>query len=210
MSFNKISLAPGDKIYPKKINSETEAIELDLIQSFPVGVQETIKQRRSNETGNVDKKDGAKNHSSKLQETPSILNSKIVKIEVNSRKMSAEQSETPPTGAVGRFWKWSDYDISQTPSINSKDRARNISVTSTTSRDSSSSTLTDINPYISLIHSGSLRRQPREPTEQKIEETLDYQSMSVNILTALIKLIPQILYSLCKKFYNYTITLQIL
>ena len=110
--------------------------------------------------------------------------------------MSAEQSESPSTGAVGRFWKWSDYDISQTPSINSKDRARNISVTSTTSRDSSSSTLTDINPYIGLIHSGSLRRQPREPTEHKIEETLDYQSMSVNILTALIKLIPQILFPL--------------
>ena len=55
MSFNKISLAPGDKIYPRKINSETEAIELDLIQSFPVGVQETIKQRRSYDAGNVNK-----------------------------------------------------------------------------------------------------------------------------------------------------------
>ena len=204
MSLNKISPAPGDKIYPRKINSETEAIELDLIQSFPVGVKETIKQRRSNETGNVNKKDGAQNHASKLQETPSILNSKIVKIEVNSRKISAEQLETPSTGGVGRFWKWSDYDISQTPSINSKDRARNISVTSTTSRDSSTSTLTDINPYISLIHSGSLRRQPRESTESKIEETLDYQSMSVNILISLIKLYLPIF---CNKFYKSTITL---
>ena len=192
MSLSKISPAPGDKIYSRKINSETEAIELDLIQSFPVGVQETIKQRRSNETGNVNKKDGAKNHTSKPQETPSILNSKIVKIEVNSRKVSAEQSDTPSTGAVGRFWKWSDYDISQTPSINSKDRARNISVTSTTSRESSSSILTDINPYISLIHSGSLRRQPRESPELKIEETSDYQSMRVNVLIGLIKFYLQI------------------
>ena len=175
MSLSKISPALGDKIYPRKIDSGTEAIELDLVQSFPVGVQETIKQRRSNEFGSIKNDDGSKKNTLNKAETQSIFNNRI-KIEVNSRTISSEAPETPSTGAVGRYWKWSDNDINRTSSISSMNRPRNVSITSTTSRDSSSSTLTDINPYISLIHSDSLRRQTLGSTEDKIEKSSDNQS----------------------------------
>ena len=164
MSFNKVSPAQG---VLRRKESETESIELDLIQSFPVGVKETIKQRRSNQLGNI-------------------------KIDDTSRIIMSETPETPSTGAVGRYWKWSHLDVTRTPSNssttgkalqwdehNNGERSRNISVTSSASHDSTSSNLTDINPYISLIHSDSLRRYPRGTKDYKIEKRLDHESMSI-------------------------------
>ena len=91
MSFNKVSPAQG---VLRRKESETESIELDLIQSFPVGVKETIKQRRSNQLGNI-------------------------KIDDTSRIIMSETPETPSTGAVGRYWKWSHLDVTRTPSNSS-------------------------------------------------------------------------------------------
>ena len=202
MSLNKISTALGDKAYHGKMYSETETIELDLIQSFPVGVKETIKQRRSNEIGNIKIEDDSKPIATKTGATSSILRRNIVKIETNSRKISSDGPETPSTGAVGRYWKWSESDITPKSSNNSlsgnhlkqdelniKDRARNISITSTTSKDSASSNLTDINPYISLIHSDSLRRHTRGTIQNKAEKSLDHESRLIGFLEFYIYLV---------------------
>ena len=97
--------------------------------------------------------------------------------------------ETPSTGGVGRFWKWSHQDVTRTPSgggarprtwtwdKSNETRVRNISIASTTSHDSASSHTTDVSPYIHLIHSDTLARHPRGAETQYHRQSCSDESM---------------------------------
>jgi hypothetical protein len=148
----------------KKHNSEKENIELELIQSFPRNVKESVKQKRVHEIEKI-----------KTEDIPKIIT-------------PDGTPETPATGAVGRFWKWSHQDVTRTPSggarprtwtwdKSTETRVRNMSIASTTSHDSASSHITDISPYINLIHSDTLRRPPRGTETQYRRQSSSEESM---------------------------------
>ena len=148
MSLNRFDVSHGESHRTKKYNSGKENIELELIQSFPRNVKESVKHKQGHQIEKL-----------KTENIPKIIT-------------SDGAPETPSTGAVGRFWKWSHQDVTRTPSGGARPRTwtwdkstatrvRNMSIASTTSHDSASSNTTDVSPYIHLIHSDTLTRHPR-------------------------------------------------
>ena len=150
-----------------------ETIELTKFSTFSTNTKRIQSERTTHKLENINATEGSRTY------------------------VSSGTPGPPSTGTVGRNWKWSK-SIDRSPSTSSTgkkwkldssdgSRARNISITSTTSHESVSSSTTDISPYIHLIHSDSFIRKPREVDRQlrrtsSSDESMQYIYKCYNIL----------------------------